>query len=113
MGFLSRRSRPHDEPPSEQAGPPASAEETVEQTPDEGGEIKISKGTSNGDSPTEGEPSAHHPAAADESEQARTTGRQGLPGGARQEPGDRAPSEASTGAKKDSKERLRLKPEEL
>src|SRR5207247_9343597 len=66
-----------------------------------------------GDSPTQADPSAHHPAAADESEQARTTGRQGLPGGARQEPGDRAPSEASTGAKKDSKERLRLKPEEL
>jgi chromosome partitioning protein len=62
MGFLSRKSTPEDEsqatpevapddePQAEQVGTPDPPEEAVEQTPDEGGEIKISKGSPNGDS---------------------------------------------------------------
>jgi chromosome partitioning protein len=72
MGFLSRKSRPDEEPQSEQATAPKSApeeteprpQETVEQappeapvpTPEEGGEIKISKGTSEAEADEDGVP---------------------------------------------------------
>jgi chromosome partitioning protein len=58
MGFLSRKPRPDDKPRSEQVESPDPPEEAVEQTPDEGGEIKISK-ASNGaatDQEAEAEP---------------------------------------------------------
>jgi chromosome partitioning protein len=48
MGFLSRKSTPEEEPQAEQVQTPEPPEEAVEATPDEGGEIKISKSTENG-----------------------------------------------------------------
>jgi chromosome partitioning protein len=63
MGFLSRKSRPEEEPQAETPAAPDSAEEKIEPTPDEGGEIKISKGSPNGDSSTEPERGVDHPAA--------------------------------------------------
>ncbi len=63
MGFLSRKSTPEDEPQAEQ---PESPEETVEQTPDEGGEIKISKGSSNGTPEVVDDPVAAEPQGAPE-----------------------------------------------
>src|SRR5207302_2576696 len=72
MGFLSRKSRPEDEPQVEGQESPDSAVETIEPTPEEGGEIKISKAGEESvpepeqvtDHPsTEAEQGGHHPAA--------------------------------------------------
>jgi chromosome partitioning protein len=48
MGFLSRKSTPEEKPQAEGVQTPESPEEALETTPDEGGEIKISKSTENG-----------------------------------------------------------------
>jgi chromosome partitioning protein len=63
MGFLSRKSRPEDETQAEGHATPDSAEQKVESTPDEGGEIKISKSSDNGAGDTE--QGGDHPPAAD------------------------------------------------
>jgi chromosome partitioning protein len=63
MGFLSRKSRPEQEPQAEGVPAPDPVPESVDQAPDEGGEIKISKAESNGVSSTDAEQGGHHPAA--------------------------------------------------
>jgi chromosome partitioning protein len=79
MGFLSRKSSPEDEPQAEQTEAPESPHVSVEQTPDEGGEIKISKESSNGtpevvDDPVPPEPAqTEDEAAADESSNPQNT----------------------------------------
>jgi chromosome partitioning protein len=108
MGFLSRKSRPGDEPPAEQdeqraeqqeqraeqheqraeqAEPPDSPDEGAEPSREDDGEIKISK------TPADGSNVA-------------PTQVQGVNG-------DGAPREASATADEDSDQSLRLKPEEL
>jgi len=62
MGFLSRKSRPEDETQAEGHAAPDSAEEKIEPTPDEGGEIKISKGSPNGAEATDVEQGGEEPA---------------------------------------------------
>jgi chromosome partitioning protein len=66
MGFLSRKSTPEDEPQAEQDQAPDSPVETIEQTPDEGGEIKISKNSSNGTPEVVDDPVAPEPQGEDE-----------------------------------------------
>ncbi|MDQ2939378.1 MAG: AAA family ATPase [Actinomycetota bacterium] len=66
MGFLSRKSTPEDEPQAEQDKAPDSPVETIEQTPDEGGEIKISKSSSNGTPEVVDDPVAPEPQGEDE-----------------------------------------------
>src|SRR2546430_7870375 len=61
MGFLSRKSRPEDEPQVEGQESPDSAVETIEPTPEEGGEIKISKAGE--ESVPEPEQGGDHPSA--------------------------------------------------
>jgi len=66
MGFLSRKSTPEDEPQAEQDQAPDSPVETIEPTPDEGGEIKISKGSPNGTPEVDDDPVAPEPQGEDE-----------------------------------------------
>ena len=63
MGFLSRKSRPEDEPQAEREKAPDSPQQTIEPTPDESGEIKISKNSESG--AAEPEQGADDPPAAE------------------------------------------------
>jgi chromosome partitioning protein len=81
MGFLSRKSRPEPEPQAEDHAAPDSGSEQMDPPPEEGGEIKISKGSENGageagqseaSPPAEEQPSAPPQADGDEDGAAET-----------------------------------------
>jgi len=61
MGFLSRKSRPEDTTQAEAPATPEPTPETFDQTPDESGEIKISR-QENGSAPQEPEQANYLPA---------------------------------------------------
>jgi chromosome partitioning protein len=119
MGFLSRKSRPDQDVQAEQADAPQQEpeqaeqppREAIEQAPEEGGEIRISKGEPNVDSSPE--PDQAGDSTAPDAQQ-----------GATEEPADRASSEARPAAEADPKQApadeepsngnsMRLRPEDL
>src|SRR5436190_1261511 len=65
MGFLSRKSRPEEESQVESQETPQSGVETIEPTPEEGGEIKISKASEHeaATDQTDAQQGGHHPDA--------------------------------------------------
>jgi chromosome partitioning protein len=66
MGFLSRKSRPEPEPQAEEATAPEPAQEGIDPAPEEGTEIKISKGSENGAQTPEHSEGAQAPEHSDE-----------------------------------------------
>jgi chromosome partitioning protein len=112
MGFLSRRSRPAENQVEEETAP-QSAPEAIEQPPEDGGEIKISRGE-------EAAPRTSQPEPQAEPEPEPQAEPEPVPEQAATEPSIESASSAfsaangtSATAEPDSPPRMRLRPDEL